>query len=611
MHERRAKSRAEDLEGPYNEKAKKKVRNLRVPTHDVIQFDTILPTSPTTSPPDSPETRRPGIGDVREKALTARLQEFDETVRDLRDELSTSRHEGGQAKAKATEMETHCNDLEESLVDYQSELDRSRDILERTTKQLLQERKAASGLLHAQHRKEMEMQSQLHILANANAAFLEQSKKQSAVIDELQTKQSEETQKLLERYTHHAQTLQDTIRQQSEDRHTQGADEQARAIEGALRKLRAESNVQNEEDSKFREAIYAQLRALINAHIPKEEHKRILEAADARSRAEIAAVRMEQEGLTRKACRAKEDELHREFKQALRKVEEQMEALKESELRRRHECASLKEGLEARRSDISMLQREVQSEVVHKRALEARVEDMKRTVWLAQKEHKRETDDAKASLAEMSRKLAAREEQVELQKTQVLKGLARVEAANAERDDARTELQELAERAARDVKVLMDKEQIYKDDRDALLRAIDKTADRIEQMKEREATQREGASQRGRELQTALEKEKERCSDLQSRLLGTEGELDRERAKREQLQARAAAVAEQSEKENDLNRNLALSVTEMRKNHEAREKLYKQRLKDAQDKQAESESKAASAQSKAREMEQRLLQLKR
>ena len=172
---------------------------------------------------------RPGIGDVREKALTARLQEFDETVRDLRDELSTSRHEGDQAKAKANEMETHCSDLEESLVDYQSELDRSRNILERTTKQLLQERKTASGLLQAQHRKEMEMQSQLHILANANAALLEQTKKQAATIDDLQTKQIEETQKLLERYTHHAETLQETIRQQSEDRQTKSTDSQVSA----------------------------------------------------------------------------------------------------------------------------------------------------------------------------------------------------------------------------------------------------------------------------------------------------------------------------------------------------------------------------------------------
>ena len=316
-------------------------------------------------------------------------------------------------------METHCNDLEESLVDYQSELDRSRGILERTTKQLLQERKAASDLLHAQHRKEMEMQSQLHILANANDALVQRSKKQAATIDELQTKQSEETQKLLERYTHHAQTLQDTIRQQNEDRHAQGADEQARAIEGALRKLRAESNVQNEEDSKFREAIYAQLRTLISAHIPKEEHKRILAAADARSRAEVAAVRMEQEELTRKACRAKEDELHREFKQMMQNIEEQMEALKESELRRRHECTSLKEALEARRSDIAILQRQVQSEIVHKKALEAQLEDMKRTMWLTQKEQKKESDDGKALVADMSRKLAAREEEVELQKAQV------------------------------------------------------------------------------------------------------------------------------------------------------------------------------------------------
>ena len=190
-------------------------------------------------------------------------------------------------------------------------------------------------------------------------------------------------------------------------------------IEGALRALPEESNVQNEEDSKFREAIYAQLRTLISAHIPKEEHKRILAAAEARSRAEITAVRMEQEELTRKACRAKEDELHREFRESMRKVEEQLVAIKESDLRRRHECTSLQESLDARRSDIAMLQREVHSEIVHKKALEARVEDMKRTMWITQKEQKTNMEESRASVASMSRKLAASEEQVELQKAKV------------------------------------------------------------------------------------------------------------------------------------------------------------------------------------------------
>ena len=58
----------------------------------------------------------------------------------------------------------------------------------------------------------------------------------------------------------------------------------------------------------------------------------------------------------------------------------------------------------------------------------------------------------------------------------MLQALAREEAAKAQRDSARTELQELAERSTRDIQVLMDKEKIYKEERDALLRAIDKVS---------------------------------------------------------------------------------------------------------------------------------------
>ena len=54
------------------------------------------------------------------------------------------------------------------------------------------------------------------------------------------------------------------------------------------------------------------------------------------------------------------------------------------------------------------------------------------------------------------------------------KVLTREETAKNERDEARTRLEELAKKTARETKVLMEKEQIYRDERDALLRAIDK-----------------------------------------------------------------------------------------------------------------------------------------
>ena len=111
--------------------------------------------------------------------------------------------------------------------------------------------------------------------------------------------------------------------------------------------------------------------------------------------------------------------------------------------------------------------------------------------------------------------------------------------------------------------------------------------------------------------QTALERERERAKKLESRLSDAGKQLDLAKVKMKQFQAQAATAAEQSKKESNLNRNLALNVTEMRKNHEAREKLFKQRLQDIQAKLVESEKRATDAARNSAETEQRLLQLKR
>ena len=112
-------------------------------------------------------------------------------------------------------------------------------------------------------------------------------------------------------------------------------------------------------------------------------------------------------------------------------------------------------------------------------------------------------------------------------------------------------------------------------------------------------------------MESRLKAEQDRVCELEAQLSEYSGQLNHEKVQREQLEARVRATTKQSVKENELNRNLALSVTEMRKNHEAREKLFKQRMDDAKAKLVQSERKASDAVRKSTEMEQRLLQLKR
>eukprot|EP00948_MAST-09A_sp_MAST-9A-sp1_P000585 g585.t1 len=328
---------------------------------------------------------KPGSGDVVQHKLEIELESKNQKIAEMTRRLHESSHEIQLSKVNQETMEKTCSELEESLVGYEMQLKNHKSKSEKATKQLLEERKSIAIQLDDMHKKELENQGTIFALNQSLSMLKETNNDLKNELEKSRVQHQKQIDSLAQTHIEKVNDLRTEMNEQNKQQQAILRAEHDRLVNLTLQKISSVSQEQARnqelEESSFREEIYSNLRSLINVHIPIEQHRRTIEAIEAKTQAEIQSMKAKCIEEVRQKIGEREAELHRDFTKSLSILENEMKELKDMESSHRTETERLAAALESKRSDLQLYQTRLQTEETFRRTVQTNLQDANKQIW--------------------------------------------------------------------------------------------------------------------------------------------------------------------------------------------------------------------------------------